>query len=133
MNSVQLTGRLTAEPELNTTSSGIEVISFMIAVDRGFKDKDGNRMTDFLPIKAWRGTAAFIAKYFKKGDGITISGRIESRKYQDKDGNNRTAYEIIAEQTEFPLSKKSGTEQNATYSNEPTNLDVDVSDDDLPF
>lgn len=133
MNNVQLTGRLTADPELKATNSGVEVVSFMIAVDRGFKDKDGNKTTDFLPVTAWRGTAAFVSKYFAKGDGITILGRIESRKYQDKEGNNRTAYEIIAEQVEFPLSKKSGNSfENNAANNNTTNLDVDASDD-LPF
>ena len=130
MNSVQLTGRLTADPELKTTNSGIEVISFQIAVDRGFKDKDGNKATDFLPITAWRGTAAFIAKYFKKGDGIGVVGRIESRKYQDSDGKNRTSYDIIAENVEFPLSKRSESTEQMSCS---ANINADASDDDLPF
>lgn len=129
MNSIHLTGRLTTDPELRTTNSGVEVTSFQIAVNRNFKDKDGNETTDFLPITAWKGAAVFISKYFKKGDGITVSGRLESRKYQDADGKNRTAYDIVVEKAEFPLGKRNSEQQQ----NKSLNLDVDTSDDDLPF
>ncbi len=126
MNLVLLTGRFTSEPELKTTNSGVECMSFSLAVDRGYKDKDGERITDFVPCKAWKQTAVFIDKYFSKGDGITVQGRFESRKYQDKDGNNRTAYEINVTNAEFPLSRKdTSSSQNALQGN--------VVDDDLPF
>ena len=94
-NIVVLTGRLTADPELKTTQSGLSVTSFSIAVDRRFGSGE-ERQTDFINIVAWRQQAEFVAKYFKKGNLIGIEGSIQTRKYTDKNGNNRTAFEVVA-------------------------------------
>ncbi|MFQ8953395.1 MAG: single-stranded DNA-binding protein [Oscillospiraceae bacterium] len=93
-NIVVLTGRLTADPELKTTQSGLSVTSFSIAVDRRFGSGE-ERQTDFINIVAWRQQAEFVAKYFKKGNLIGIEGSIQTRKYTDKNGNNRTAFEVV--------------------------------------
>lgn len=105
-NLVVLTGRLTADPELKTTPNGISVCSFSIAVDRAYK-KGEEKQTDFINIVAWRQTAEFVSKYFGKGNLIGIEGSIQTRRYQDKDGNNRTAFEVVANNVQFVESKKS--------------------------
>ena len=110
INTVILSGRLTAAPELKTTQSGVSVTSFTLAVDRAYKSGE-ERQTDFIPCVAWRGTAEFITKYFSKGNQIAVEGSIESRKYQDKNGNNRIAYEVIVNQAHFMESKKSESEK----------------------
>lgn len=134
MNRVMLAGRLTADPELRTLDTGTEVASFTLAVDRKFKDKNGQKQTDFIWCKAWGKTAVFISAYFHKGDGLIIEdGRIETRRYEDRDGNTRTAFEVIAGGVEFPQGRSSG----APVTNGPIpqpDMDVDVpDDDDLPF
>lgn len=104
-NLVVLTGRLTAAPELKTTPNGVPVCSFSIAVDRRYKQGE-ERQTDFINIVSWRSTAEFVSKYFTKGSMIGIEGAIQTRKYQDKDGNNRTAFEVIGNNVQFVESKK---------------------------
>ena len=94
-NLVVLTGRLTADPELKTTPNGISVTSFSIAVSRRYRSGEATE-TDFINIVAWRQTAEFITKYFKKGTMIGIEGSIQTRRYTDKNGNNRTAFEVVA-------------------------------------
>ncbi len=139
-NLVVLTGRLTADPELKTTGSGLSVTSFSIAVDRRFRSGE-ERQTDFINIVAWRQQAEFIAKYFKKGNLIGIEGSIQTRKYTDKNGNNRTAFEVVANNVQFVESKRDSapagsSEQGPSYSNAGSNdfADLgDMSDDDLPF
>ena len=141
-NLVVLTGRLTADPELKTTQSGISVTSFSIAVDRRYRSGE-DRQTDFINIVAWRQTAEFVTKYFKKGSLIGIEGSIQTRKYQDKDGNNRTVFEVVANNVQFVESKRdsapSAVEDNApaaSFSNAGANdfADLgDIADDDLPF
>lgn len=101
INTVALMGRLTADPEIKTTSSGTSVTSFRIAVDRFYVKSGEQRQADFIPIVALRQTAEFICKYFTKGQMIAITGQIQSRNYQDKEGQNRTAIEVIAEQASF--------------------------------
>ena len=105
LNKAILNGRLTKAPELKQTNSGKNVCSFTIAVDRN-RDRE---KTDFIPIVAWNKTAEFVNQWFGKGDLITIVGRIEVRSYKDKDGNKRTATEIIAEEVLFGGSKKPPT------------------------
>ena len=100
LNIVVIMGRLTADPELKTTNSGNSVTSFTVAVDRNFA-KDGNRETDFINVVAWRSTAEFICKYFRKGQMIAINGSLQQRSYEDKNGNKRTAYEVVAQQVSF--------------------------------
>ena len=91
INTVVLMGRLTADSELKTTPSGISVTSFRIAVDRSYSPRDGGeRQTDFIDIVAWRGTAEFVCKYFGKGQMIAVTGRIQTRNYEDKGGSKRT-------------------------------------------
>jgi single-strand DNA-binding protein len=112
-NLAVLTGRLTADPELKTTPNGVSVTSFSIAVERPHR-KDQERQTDFINIVAWRGSAEFVCKYFHKGSMIGIEGSIQTRRYQDRDGNNRTAFEVVANNVQFVESKRS---QDATEGN----------------
>jgi single-strand DNA-binding protein len=137
-NLVVLTGRLTADPELKTTSNGTSVVSFSIAVDRRYRIGE-ERQTDFINIVAWRSSAEFISKYFKKGSLIGIEGSIQTRKYTDKNGNNRTAFEVVANNVQFVESKRDGAAsigESAGFSNADVNdfADLgDAQDDDLPF
>lgn len=139
-NLVVLTGRLTADPELKTTQSGISVTSFSVAVNRPYRTGE-EQQTDFINVVAWRKTAELIAKYFKKGNMIGIEGSIQTRKYTDKNGNNRTAFEVVVNNAQFVESKRDsaasqGSEQPASFSNAGADdfSDLsDVSDDDLPF
>lgn len=105
LNNITLQGRLTADPEIRQTEGGVSVARFQIAVERNYKNKDGSRITDFLPVFAWRQTAEFIGKYFGKGDMILLRGSLQSRSYE-KDGQKRTAYEINAEEVDFCGGKK---------------------------
>ena len=100
LNSCHFTGRFTADPELRTTQSGISVAGFSLAVQRNYK-VDDEYPTDFLNFVAWRGTAEFICKHFRKGNLIIVEGSLETRKYTDKEGNNRTAYEIKVDRAHF--------------------------------
>ena len=115
-NLVVLTGRLTAAAELKTTPNGVPVCSFSIAVDRRYKQGE-EKQTDFINIVAWRQTAEFITKYFSKGSMIGIEGAIQTRRYQDKDGNNRTVFEVIANNVQFVESKRA--EGNGEYNSSP--------------
>ena len=105
LNSVIMTGRMVADPELRTTQSGVNVTSFRIAVTRNYKVND-EYLSDFFTVVAWRNTAEFVANHFKKGDGLTVQGRAEVRKYTDKDGNNRETVEIIADSVYFGEKKR---------------------------
>ncbi len=115
LNHIVIMGRLTREPELRTTQSGVNVASFTVAVDRDFGGRDGSdRQTDFFDCSAWRSTGEFVSKYFHKGSMIVVSGRMQSRKYQDREGNNRTAWDIQAENVYFGESKRDS--DNSSYS-----------------
>lgn len=105
MNSVNLMGRLVNEPEIRLTATQKKFISFRVAVDGG-KDKDGNKITYFLPCVAWNGTAENIAKFFHKGERIGVSGIITSRDYEDQDGKKRTLIEILVNSFDFCNEKK---------------------------
>ncbi|MBR3768674.1 MAG: single-stranded DNA-binding protein [Clostridia bacterium] len=140
LNSIIVMGRLTADPELRTTGSGLSVTSFTVAVDRGYARTGEERKTDFIPVVAWRSTADFVTKYFRKGSMIAVQGSLQTRNYEDKSGNKRVAFEIIADQVSFCGSKA----ESGTYGNEANNVSsynnssVDdfstvVDDDDLPF
>lgn len=131
INNVVLMGRLTADPELKTTPNGTSVTSFSIAVERNYAPKGQERETDFINVVAWRHTAEFVTRYFRKGSMIAVEGSIQTRKYQDKNGNNRVAVEVVANQVSFCGSKA----ESGTRNQEPSNpLDVDTDDDfeDLP-
>ena len=106
LNKIFLMGRLTKDPELRRTQSGTAVASFSIAVDRDHGKKGEDKETDFIDIVAWRSTAEFVCKYFTKGQLIALSGRIQSRSYEDKTGSKRTAVEVVAEQVSFCGPKK---------------------------
>ena len=106
LNHIVVMGRLTRDPELRKTASGVSVASFSVAVDRDFSQQDGKKETDFLDVVAWRNTAEFAAKYFMKGRMAVISGRLQIRNWEDKEGNKRRTAEILAENIYFGDSKK---------------------------
>lgn len=140
MNKIIITGRITRDTELKVTESGKEYCNFSVAVDRRFKTKDGEseKHTDFFDCTAWGKSGVFVDKYFGKGDGITVEGRMESRKYTDKDGNNRVFWGVTCENVEFPLGKKGGSdiaEPNGTAADgSGTFAPVDGDGDEpLPF
>ena len=126
-NTVILSGRLTADPELKTTQSGLSVTSFTIAVDRRVKSGE-EKKADFITIVAWRNTAELITKHFRKGNLIGIEGSIQTRKYTDKNGNNRVVFEVIANNVQFAESKTATSQENTNSEDLG-----DVSDDDLTF
>ena len=105
LNAVAIMGRLVADPELRTTPAGVNVCQFRIACDRNFARQGEQRQADFVDIVAWRAQADFVCKYFSKGSLIAINGRIQTRNYQDKNGNNRTAFAVVAENINFGGSK----------------------------
>lgn len=139
-NLVVLTGRLTADPELRYTSNNIPVTSFSIAVNRRYKAGEESQ-ADFINIVAWRQTAEFVTKYFKKGSMIGIEGSIQTRRYVDKDtGKNRTAFEVIANNVQFVESRRDGAASgeadvaSASFNNTDSgDFSVIAADDDLPF
>lgn len=136
INSVILTGRFTADPELKTTGSGIAVTSFSVAVNRP-KRKDEEQQTDFITVVAWRQTAELIAKHFRKGNLIGIEGSIQTRKYEDRDGNRRTAFEVVADRVHFLEAKRDGAQQGNDVPVPPSTDTGDFTgidpDEDLPF
>ena len=105
LNVVAIMGRLVADPELRTTPAGVNVCQFRIACDRNFARQGEQRQADFVDIVAWRAQADFVCKYFSKGSLLAINGRIQTRNYQDKNGNNRTAFAVVAENINFGGSK----------------------------
>ena len=116
LNHIVLMGRLTRDPELRRTQSGLAVTSFTLAVDRDFASKDsGEKATDFIDIVAWRSTAEFVSKYFTKGKQVVVSGRLQIRDWTDKDNNKRRTAEVVADNVYFADSKSSGGGQS-TYS-----------------
>lgn len=154
MNVICLMGRLTADPELKTTQNGVSVTSFTLAVDRAYTPKGQEKQTDFIQCVAWRNTAEFVSKYFRKGQRISLTGSLQSRKYTDKEGNNRTAFEVVADQVFFAESKQDSGNSYAsaqTPSVAPSNVtpiapaqtvgfsqnvgfeEMQFEDEDLPF
>jgi len=143
MNHVVLIGRLTRDPEVKYTNSGVAVANFSLAVDRRFKNAQGERETDFINLVAWRKTAELVGKYLTKGRQVAVHGSLQMRKYQTQQGENRTVYEVIAEDVQF-LDGRGGSSAApmetpplpgddeappAFDSGEPG----DEKDDDLPF
>nr|DAT53252.1 MAG TPA: Single strand binding protein [Caudoviricetes sp.] len=146
LNVIAIQGRLAADPEMRQTTTGKRVCTFRIACDRGRKDANGNSQTDWIPCTAWEKTAEFIYKYFQKGSMIAVDGRLQSRQYQDKNGQNRIAVEIVANNVNFCGSKESSSPapQNAAQrpaapsqrtQGEPDADYATIDDDegDLPF
>lgn len=133
INRIIVMGRLVADPELKTTNSGISVTSFRIAVDRNYVKAGAERQADFFDVVAWRGCAEFVCRNFSKGSLIAVDGQLQSRNYQTKDGQNRTAIEIVAENVSFTGERKklSGeSEDPSMYSEDFSAMPLD---DDLPF
>lgn len=149
LNKIVLMGRLTRDPELRQTQSGNSVVSFTLACDRDFAAQGAEKETDFVDIVAWRGTAEFVSKYFSKGRMAVVSGRLQIRNWEDKDGNKRKTAEIVAESVYFGDSKRDGQNASAAApaSAEFTQLpdttpvpfsgsdmqQIGLDDDDLPF
>ena len=107
LNKVILMGRLTRDPELRHTQSDVPVASFTLAVDRGFSRRDDNQQNvDFINVVAWRNTAEFVSKWFTKGQLVAVSGRLQVRNYKDRDNNNRTATEVVADECFFAESRR---------------------------
>lgn len=144
LNHITIMGRMTRDPELRRTGSGVAVASFTVAVDRDFADKNsGEKETDFIDCVAWRQTGEFVSKHFPKGKMIVVSGRLQMRSWTDKDGNKRKTAEIVADNVYFGDSKRdeSSSQQNGGFnptgyaSNTPASDFAMLDDDDaqLPF
>lgn len=141
MNKVELIGRLTKEPEVKLTTNQTQFCNFTVAVDRRFKDANGQRQADFINCLAWKNTAVFIQKYFHKGNRIAIVGSIQTRSYDDPNGQKHFVTEVIADEAEFVESQGSSNgqaTQNTQASVAPTapvqddSFDSDVGGE-LPF
>ena len=145
LNHITIMGRLTRDPELRRTGSGLAVASFTVAVDRDWPNKEtGEKETDFIDCVAWRQTGEFVSKYFTKGSMIVVSGRLQIRSWTDKDGNKRKTAEIVADNVYFGESKKDKDARNTTTSTPtsfnpviyPMQSEFSMFDDDdavLPF
>ena len=143
LNNVVLIGRITRDPELRTTASGQNTVSFSLAVERNFKDQNGETQADFINCVAWRNQADFIANYIKKGFLISVQGRIQVRNYLDQAGQTRYVTEVVVENVSNLQPKDSqgvapaqnNYQQNNTKSEESTQEfeASEVSEDDLPF
>lgn len=150
LNVAVLMGRLVADPELRHTANDISVTSFTIAVDRSYVKAGADRQADFIDIVAWRGTADFVCKYFRKGQLVAVQGAIQTRTYTDKDGNKRKAFEVVADNVHFAESKRDGAAAQSNYHSRTTDAAPEqpapaytsgdtgdfeeiVSDEDLPF
>ena len=146
INCAVIMGRLTADPELKTTNSGLSVTSFTVAVDRPYQKDGKEREADFINVVAWRQTAEFVSRYFHRGSMIAVRGSIQQRNYEDKNGNKRTAFEIVAEEVSF-CGSKAETGTGARQNEQPARVqpaasfatggaddfeEIPISDD-LPF
>ncbi len=147
LNNAVIMGRLVADPELRTTGSGISVTSFTVAVDRRFSRQGEERQADFIDIIAWRQTAEFVCKYFRKGSMIAIQGYIQTRMYEDKNGNKRKAVEIVADNVSF-CGSKNESNNGSSYTRDDSFVNAqpapsystadegdfkEIPEDDLPF
>lgn len=141
LNKIFLQGRLVANPELRQTSTGVSVASFRLAVDRDFKSKEtGERTADFINVVAWRATGEFVSKYFSKGRMAIVEGRVQTRNYEDNNGNKRTATEVVADSVYFGDSKRDGTGsagtedgRDSTGQYSPTQFTEVDDGEELPF
>ncbi len=135
-NKVILIGRLVADPELKKTPSGVSVTSFSLAVDRRY-NKDEEKKADFISVVAWRNTAEFICKYFKKGAPILVEGELQTRSWEDQSGGKRYATEVVVSEARFVGSKSGGgAAEEQSASGVPTaepKFEEIPGDDDLPF
>lgn len=139
MNVICLQGRMVRDPELKQTNSGVAVANFTVAVQRNMKSQNGERESDFIDIVCWRHTAEFVSKYISKGDLVCLNGTLQTRNYEDKNGNKRKAYEVVADNVHFGGDKSRETTSNDAVQTEIAvpdakdgYVEVDLSDD-LPF
>ena len=135
LNRIVVIGRLTKDPELRTTSNGVAVATFTVAVDRQYKTQNGEKETDFIPVVVWRGLAETCKKYLSKGNMAAIDGRLQIRNYENDKGERRTIAEIVAENVQF-LTPKGNTQE----SDNSTSFDPNLGEsgemeplDDIPF
>lgn len=142
LNCAIIMGRITADPELRTTSNGLSVTSFSVAVDRNYARAGEEKQTDFINVVAWRSTAEFVCKYFTKGQMIAVQGSIQTRNYEDKTGAKRTAVEIVANQISFCGSKSESSistniaaaaQNTASFATGSNGDFEELTEDDLPF
>ena len=133
LNHITIMGRLTKNPELRRTGSGVPVTSFTLAVDRDFKDQSGKKEVDFIDCVAWRNSAEFVSKYFTKGRMAVVSGSLQMRKWVDKEGNNRLTAEVIADHIYFGDSKNSTNAADTGYEAPAENYAAIDNDEELPF
>ena len=133
LNHIDLIGRLTHDPELRRSGSGIAVASFSLAVERDFNTEGGEKETDFIDIVAWRHTAEFVSKYFAKGRMAVVSGRLQIRPWTDKDGNKRRTAEVVADNVYFGDSKKDAASDGGNAAPATDYATIDVDDSQLPF
>ena len=131
-NNYILMGRLTHPPKLKATPNGNNVVKFSLAVGWSKTTTDGEKQTDFIDCVAWNKTAEFICKYFKKGEPIIVEGRLETRQYEDKQGNKRKASEVIVREVNFCASKNNKDEQSEQKTELPKEDDL-LEYQDLPF
>ena len=117
LNTAILMGRLTADPELRHTPNNVAVTSFTLACDRSYVKAGAERQVDFIDIVAWRNTAEFVSRYFRKGQLVAVQGSIQTRTYTDKDGNKRKAFEIVADNVHFAEPKRDSYSQPGGYQN----------------
>ena len=147
-NKVILGGRLTSDPELKQTQTGIPVVSFTVAVNRRFAGKDAPQQADFFNVTAWRATAEFVTRYFKKGSSICVVGSLQNRSWEDQQGQKRYATDIVADEVQFVDSRSEGPAAGGaqsgytpdaysapSFASAPSapNFEEVASDDDLPF
>ena len=137
LNHIVIMGRLTRDPEVRYTQSQLPVASFTVAVDRDFGGRDGGeRQTDFINCVAWRQTAEFVSKYFHKGSMAVVSGRLQIRQYQDREGNNRSASEIVVDNIYFGESKRDSSNYGSynanSYGSQPTYQQPSYGSDSAP-
>lgn len=130
-NKITLMGRLTKDVDFNTTTNGVSVARFSLAVNRQFKNANGENEVDFLDIVAWRNLADFSKKWLQKGRNVLVCGSLQTRTYQANDGTHRRVYEIVAEQIEFADSAK--TENTEEPKSKKVDLEEIMIDEDMPF
>ena len=151
LNKAILMGRLVRDPELRQTPNGISVASFTLAVDRNYASKGAEKQTDFIDIVAWRSTAEFVSRYFKKGMQVAVTGSIQTRKWKDRNDQNRVSVEVVADEVFFADSKREPSEGTFTapaaradapapsygapsFQSQDTSFeDLNEDDDELPF
>lgn len=139
LNVITISGRICNELELKTTPNGTEVLSFTIACERDFKDQSGNKPVDFIDVVAFKHTAVFVHQYFGKGRMAIINGRLQTRTWEDKDGNKRKSVEIVADNVYFADSKNSAETKKSENRGISANITADdtdfepIADEEFPF